>query len=75
MLAEVAMRTIDSIQMKKPEETSELIPRPEICLLNPFEQLIHCVQEDSYPSLFKEDSGEYLPFYLWNQESKEFGSL
>jgi len=43
MLAEVAMRTIDSIQMKKPEETSELIPRPEICLLNPFEQLIHCV--------------------------------
>jgi hypothetical protein len=42
MLGVKLLRDSESMQMK-PEETEELIPRPEICLVNPFDQIVHYV--------------------------------
>ena len=55
------------------EESNELIVRPEICLLNPFEQIkIYCEEEEAGLTFFKEDEG-YHPFYLWDG-SRPLGS-
>ena len=55
------------------EESNELIVRPEICLLNPFEQIkLYCEDEEGGLTLFKEEEG-FSPFYLWDG-SRPFGS-
>ena len=51
-----------------------MIAKPEICLLNPFEQIkIEGEDQDGYLTLFKEEDYSDLPLYLWNG-TKPFGS-
>ena len=42
MIGSAVLRDSESINMK-PEETCELLPRPEICLVNPFDQIVQFV--------------------------------